>query len=151
MDAALVPAPTAAAAAGGTPGGAAVAATSLSALLKHRAHERALEKRAISAHVEAAAEAASEIENDVQVCVGIEASTMVQNQRHLEAAVKALRVDVRDIAKRTAKYGESYAALVCSVSEVGSLAAWLQHSEAMLETAGGDMGAIERLLTQDLG
>lgn len=92
---------------------------------------------------------AGEVESNIQACVGIEISSVVQNSRHIEAAVRGLQSDVRDITKRASAYEDQYRALVAGVSQLGSLAGWLQQSEAALASTTSNMAAVERLLTSD--
>jgi len=85
----------------------------------------------------------------MKACVGIELNSVVENHRHLEAAVRNLHAETKDISKRAAHYREQYRALVGSISEIDSLAEWLQHSERFVSGAVANMAFVEKALTSD--
>lgn len=118
-------------------------------LLQSHAEARAISKDAARRATSSAVAVAGEVESNIQACVGIEISSLVQNSRHIEAAVRGLQADVKDISKRAAGYEDQYRALVSGVSQLGSLAGWLQQSESALASATASMAAVERLLTSD--
>ena len=115
-------------------------------ILKAHAAERTTRKAELERRIDGALDAAEEIENNARACLGIELGSVQANQQQLEASAKALRTQVRDRSHQFGAHNDKYDALVGSLDGMGSVATFLQQSDAILTSVRGHFAAIERSL-----
>ena len=116
--------------------------------LKAASVERSSRRAELDRRIDVAADAADEIENNARACLGIELQSVAANHRHVEAAARQLKSQVRELARNFRVHVDRYEALTDAAANAGisSLPTWLAQSEAILDSIRSAFTTIENSL-----
>lgn len=120
----------------------------LAPTLRAAGADRAARRADVERRVDAALDAAEELENNARACLGIELQNVATNHKHVEAAARQLKGQVRELARQFRGHVERVDALADTAanSGVGALPTWLTQSEAILASIRGTFSSIEASL-----
>lgn len=121
----------------------------VSQTFKNHTQERDIRKQRLNKAVENVLVIADDLENNCRASLGLQLNNSINNQHHLEVAVKNLRTQIATLGKTCSTYNAQYEALITSVDELGSAEEYLRNTDSILQRIGDNFAFITDKLTSE--
>jgi len=121
----------------------------VSQTFKNHTQERELRKQRLNKAVEQVLMISDDLENNCRATLGMQLNNSINNQHHLETAVKSLRNQIATLGKICSTYNTQYEQLITSVNEMGSMEEYLRQTDSILQRIGDNFTFITDKLTSE--